>query len=157
MGSTDKSFSNTRQKWMYREILVREYEQEFAELPEDPKLFKLCSDAGFLKSIGKGQFFNYTWWRWLEDMKIHVECTQYIEMKEREGGFVETRRSAQSWMWRSTFIKDVTVFIWWSNLLFRDRTFSWVRIVNGINKYVTRRKIVQGNLLRRLNDDQSLL
>ena len=37
--------------------LLREYEQKFAELPEDQKLTKLCSDAGFLKDIGKGQFF----------------------------------------------------------------------------------------------------
>ena len=37
--------------------LLREYEQKFAELPEDPKLNKLWSDVGFLKDIGKGQFF----------------------------------------------------------------------------------------------------
>ena len=37
--------------------LLREYEHNFAELPEDQKVAKLCSDAGFLKDIGKGQFF----------------------------------------------------------------------------------------------------
>ena len=51
--------------------------------------------------------------------------------------------------------------------LFRDRTVSWVRIVNGINKYVTEtseeihiasiENRVQGNLSRRLNHDQSRL
>ena len=39
---------------------LREYEQKFAELPDQEKLTKLCSNAGFLKDIGKGQFFIYT-------------------------------------------------------------------------------------------------
>ena len=50
---------------------------------------------------------------------------------------------------------------------FRDRTCSWVSIVNGVNKYVTetseeilvasvgeRERGVQGNLLRRLDHDR---
>ena len=37
--------------------LLQEYEQKFAELLDDQKLSKLCKDAGFLKEIGKGQFF----------------------------------------------------------------------------------------------------
>ena len=63
--------------------------------------------------------------------KHHDESTPHLEVRKHpawESGFVETRRSAQSWMWRSTFIKDVIVL--------RDRTVSWVRIVKGINKYV---------------------
>ena len=37
--------------------LLREYEPELAELPEQQKLTKLCSDAGFLNNIGKAQCF----------------------------------------------------------------------------------------------------
>ena len=37
--------------------LLREYEQKFAELPEQQKLTKLCSNAGFSNNIEKGQFF----------------------------------------------------------------------------------------------------
>ena len=36
--------------------LLRENERKFAELPEDQKLTKLCSDAGS-KIVEKGQFF----------------------------------------------------------------------------------------------------
>ena len=39
--------------------LLREDEQKLAELPDDQKLSKLCSDAGFLKGIGKGQLILY--------------------------------------------------------------------------------------------------
>ena len=40
-----------------QEDLLQEFERKFAELTADQKLSKLCSDAGFVKEIGKGQFF----------------------------------------------------------------------------------------------------
>ena len=41
----------------YKEHMLRECEQKFAELREQEKLTKLCSNAGFSKNIEKGQFF----------------------------------------------------------------------------------------------------
>ena len=38
------------------EYLLREYEEKIAELPEQQKLTKLCSNTCFLKNTGKGQF-----------------------------------------------------------------------------------------------------
>ena len=61
--------------------------------------------------------------------KDHVESILYLAVMNHptwKGGSVETR-----------IIKDITV---WKSLIessFRDRTISWVRIVNGINKYET--------------------
>ena len=49
--------------------------------------------------------------------RIFVESIHCLEVKkhpEWEGGFSETRKSAQSWMWRSAFIKDVAVLKSWS-------------------------------------------
>ena len=43
-----------------QEDLLQEYERKFAELPGDQKLSKLYKDAGFLKKIEEGQFFNTT-------------------------------------------------------------------------------------------------
>ena len=37
--------------------LLRGYEQKFAELPEQQKLTKLCSNAGFSKNIDKRHLF----------------------------------------------------------------------------------------------------
>ena len=37
--------------------LLCEHEQKFADPPEQEKLTKLCSNAGFSKNIEKGQFF----------------------------------------------------------------------------------------------------
>ena len=36
---------------------LQNYERKFTELLDDQKLSKQCSDAGFLKEIGKGHFF----------------------------------------------------------------------------------------------------
>ena len=66
----------------------------------------------------------------------------YVASKRRSipserGGFSETRESARSWTWRSAFIKKrygIEIMI---ESLFRDGTASWVRIVIGVNKYVT--------------------
>ena len=49
--------------------LLREYEQKFAKLPEQQKLTKLCSNAGFSKNIDKGQFFITLDEEGLDDMK----------------------------------------------------------------------------------------
>ena len=71
----------------------------------------------------------------------YVESTHYLEIRkhpERDGGFVETRKSAQSWMRRSTFIKDVTVLISWLNPYFETKQFhgfaSWVELANTSQK-----------------------
>ena len=83
--------------------LLREYEQKFAELPEQQKLTKLCSNACFSTNIEKGQLFitleddDDA----LDDMKGSVEGIPYLEVRNHptcEGGSVETRRSAQSSM-----------------------------------------------------------
>ena len=58
--------------------------------------------------------------------KDHVERKLCIEVRNPptwEGGSVETRRSTQSWMWRSVIIKDVTVWKSWSNLYFVTERF----------------------------------
>ena len=120
--------------------LLREYEQKFAELPDDQKLSKLCSDAGFLKEIGKGQFFITLDQEVFDEMK--TLCREYTLPRSEEASRV------RGWILGNTKIGpvlDAKVCLHQERYgieiliesLFRDRTVSWVRIVNGINKYVT--------------------
>ena len=120
--------------------LLREYEQRLAELPEDQKLSKQCSDAGFLKSIGKGQFFITLEEEGTDDMK--TLCREYTLPRSEEAS------RARGWIRGNTMIGpvlDVKVHFHQGRYgvdimiesLSRDRTVSWVRVVNGINKYVT--------------------
>ena len=120
--------------------LLREYEQKFAELPEDQKLTKLCSDAGFSKNIEKRQFFITLDEEGPGDTK--TSCREYTLPRSEETSRV------RGWIRGNTKIGpvlDVKVCFHHGRYgvevmiesLFRDRTVSWVRIVNGINKYVT--------------------
>ena len=62
--------------------LLREYEQEFAELLEQEKLTKLCSNAGFSKNIEKGQFFTA-----LDEYTLHClkgSCREYTLPRSEE-------------------------------------------------------------------------
>ena len=83
-------------------------------------------------------FFEEYWQRTvLHDLMIwkhHVESTPYLEVTKHpawEGGFVETRNTAQFWMWRSAIIKDLTVLRSWPNLYFETEQFlgfaSWTK------------------------------
>ena len=151
--------------------LLREYEQKFADLPEQEKLSKLCCDASF-KIVGKGQFFiTLVVEERPDEMKnLCVESTFYLEVRKHpawEGGFVETQKSAQSWMWKSAVLKDVTVWRSLSNLYFETEQFlgfaSWTETTSTWPKRQKKfllqalRTEVQGNLSRRPNHDQSRL
>ena len=119
--------------------LLREYEQKFAELLEHQKLTKLCSKAGFSKNIEKGQFFST-----LDDALDEVKgsCREHTSLRSEESF------PRGVWIRGSTKIGQVLDMKVCSHQgrygveimigsLFRDRTVSWIRIVNGINKYVT--------------------
>ena len=101
---------------------MHEYERKF----KDQKLSKLCSDAG-LKLVNDNR------------CNIYAENTRCFETRRRlvqEDGFSRIRESAQSWtkVCRHEDRYSVDVLV---QSLFQDRTVSGVRIVNGVDKYVT--------------------
>ena len=120
--SIAETLTNVQQRWN----LVQEYERKFEHLSEDQKLSKLCSDAG-LKLVERGR------------CNIFADNTQCLVTRRRlvqEDGFLRTQESDQSWTkvchHEDQYINEVLV-----KYLFQDRTASWVRIVNGVDKNVT--------------------
>ena len=120
--------------------LLRDYEHKFEQLPEDQKLSKLCCDAG-LKILEKGQFYIT-----LDEEEGPDEmknlCREYTLPRSEEASRM------RGWILGNTKIGpvlDVKVclrqrcygFEIMIESLLRDRTVSWVRIMNGINKYVS--------------------
>ena len=93
--------------------LMRECEQKSAELLEQHKLTKLCSDTGFLKNIGNGQFFITLDEEGPDDMK--TLCREFVRGDTKIGP-----------------VLDVKVY-------FHQGRYcvDMVRTVNGINKNVT--------------------
>ena len=120
--------------------LLREYEQRFAELPEQQKLTKLCSNAVFSKNIEKGQLFITLDDDAPDDM--NGSCREYTLPHSVESSRVRGMIRGNT---KIGPIHDVKVCYHHGRYgvdiiiesLFRDRTVSSVRIVIGINKYVT--------------------
>ena len=111
--------------------LLQDYEHKFEQLPEVQKLSKLCSDAG-LKIVDKGQFFITLDDDALDDMK--GSCRKFSLPPSEESSHV------RRWIRGNTKIgpvPDVEVCYHQGRYgveimiesLFRDRTVSWVRIV----------------------------
>ena len=121
-------------------ILLREYELQFANLPEHFHLTKLCSNAGLAKTVEKGQYFTT-----LDDTELDTlkgSCREYTLPRSDQSSQVK------GWIHGNTKIGPVLDVIVCHHQgrygveimiesLFVDLTCSWVRIVNGINKYVT--------------------
>ena len=120
--------------------MPQDYEHKFEQVPEDQQLSKLCSDA-VLKSNEKGHLFST-----LDEEEGPGEMRnlrrEYTLPRSEEASRVS------GWILGNTKIGpvlDVKVYIHQKRFgieimvesLFRDRTVSWVRIVNGINKFVT--------------------
>ena len=138
--------------------LVQDYERRFEQLSDDQKLSKLCSDAG-LRFVERGQYF-FTLDTEERGRMQHL-CREYTMHR------YEKKTRAKGWILKNTKIGPVLdkqvcrhedrysikVLV---ESLFQGRTASWVRIVSGINKYVTestetrRRKSIElrGDLLK---------
>ena len=120
-------------------FLLREKEQKFTDLPERLQLTKLCSNAGLAKTVDKGQYLTTLVDTELDRLKR--SCREYTLPRSDQSSQVK------GWIRGNTKIGPVLdVMVCYHQgrygveimieTLFGDRACSWVRIVNGINKYV---------------------
>ena len=85
---------------------------------------------------------HYTWW-WCNWRWSKESCRENTLPRSEESSHVRnwirgnTKIGPSPGMWKSVIIKDATVWRSWSNPNFVTEQFSWVRILNGISKYVT--------------------
>ena len=101
---------------------VQEYERKFEQLSEDLKLSKLCSDAG-LKLVEKGHEISRC-----PEMKKGTRFRGWILKNTRIGPVLNTEACYHD----DRYSIEVQI-----PSLFEDNTVSWVRIVNGVDKYAT--------------------
>ena len=137
---TEPPIADTHTDGKLQGNLLLNYERILEQLSDHQKLPKLCSDAG-LKSVEQGQFF----------ITLDAEKGPN-EMKNlcREDTQSRNEKASRAKGWRKGNRKicpvmDAKVCLHQERYgieiliesLFRDGTASWVRNVNGINKYVT--------------------
>ena len=98
--------------------LLQEYEQKFAELPDDQKVSELEEESEVMQTDGMSRV--HTW-------SIPSERMDSCKHENRPSLGCEGLPSSRT----------LCVLIsWLKPYVFRDQTVSWLRIVNGINKYV---------------------
>ena len=122
--------------------LLQEYFKKFAECPDDQKLSKLCKDAGFLKEIENGQFFIT-----IEEGSevMQTACREYTQPRNlttsRPRGWIRSHTKigpvldVKLYPHEGRHCIDIMI-----ESLFKDRTVSRVRIVNGTNTSQKRQK-----------------
>ena len=79
--------------------LLREYERKFTHLPDDLRLIGLCSDAGIMKTVAKGQYFMTR-----DDVeldKLGGSCREYTLSRD------DTSSKVKGWIPRNTKIRPV--------------------------------------------------
>ena len=136
---TGLSNAETHTNAQQRKNLVQEYDRTFEQLSEDQKLSKLCSDAG-LKLVERGQYFRTLDTE--EGQEMQHLCREYTMPRN------EKKTRTRGWILKNTRIgpvldikvchhEDQYTIEDLVQSLFQDRTASWVRIVNGVDKYAT--------------------
>ena len=133
--------------------LLREYKRKFANLPDDLRLIRLCSDAGFMKTVSRGQYFVTL--DEAQPAKLDGACREYTLPRD------EQLSKVKGWIRGDTKIGpvlEVTVSYHQGrygieiriNSIFGDGSHSWVLIENGLNKYVME---MSEEIQQNLNDE----
>ena len=137
---TEPPTADPRTDEQRRRNLLQDYGQKSEQLSDNQKLSKLCSDAG-LKTVARGQYFITLGTAEGPSGMVHL-CLECSLPRN------DPRTRASLWIRRNTKIgpvlnmhvchhKDRYRIEIEVRSLFQDRTASWVRIVNGVEKYVT--------------------
>ena len=117
--------------------LLREYKRKFANLPDDLRLIRLCSDAGFMKTVARGQY-SVTLDE-AELAKLDGSCREYTLLRD------DQLSKVKGWIRGNTTIGpvvEVTVSYHRGrygigiriNSLFGDGSHSWVMIGKWIEQ-----------------------
>ena len=124
------------QHHQHRETFLQDYFENFAGLLEfeGRKLSTVCKNAGFLKKIEKRQFFIT-----IEEGSevMQTACREYTHSRNlttsRPRGWIRSNAKigpvldVKLYLHEGRYCIDIMI-----------ESVSWVRIVNGINKYVTK-------------------
>ena len=111
------------------------------KLPQPDQLIKICTDAGFLKTIEVGQYFMAKHTDEFSQLAEPVTCRVYTLPRD------EKSTDPEGWVPRNTkigFVLELTtsyiqgqqgVEIRFESVK-KDNSHSWVRISHGLNKLV---------------------
>ena len=120
---------------------LREYKKEIKDLLEDLRIDKICSEAGFVRTVVPGQYFVTIGDTELAKLNGPIACRGYTLPRNEESTMAKWCIRENT---RIGLVLEVAVINHQgchgieirNNSLSGDQTHSWVRIGTGMNKYV---------------------
>ena len=125
-----------------QEDLLQKYHERVERLSQQNRVIKICTDAGFLKIVGVGQYFI------TKDTEEFSQFTESVACREYTCQEMKNHLTRKVWIRGNTKIGPVLV-VTTSHLqgkygveiriesVNKDNPHSWVRISHGLNKLVT--------------------
>ena len=125
-----------------QENLLQKYKERVERLPQQDQLIKVCTDAGFQKTVEVGQYFMTKHTDEFSQFTEPVTCREYTLPRD------DKSTDPKGWIQGNTRIGPV-LEVTTSNLqgkygvevriesVNKDNSHSWVRISHGLNKLVT--------------------
>ena len=125
-----------------QENLLQKHKERVERLSQPGGLIKICTDAGFLKTVEIGQYFTTTHTDEFLQIAVPVTCREHTLPRD------ENSTDPKGWIRGNTKIGPV-LEVTTNNLqgkfgveiriesVNKDTSHSWVRISHGLNKLVT--------------------
>ena len=126
-----------------QENLLQKYQERVERLSQQNRVIKICTDAGFLTTVGVGQFFMTKDTEEFSRFTEPVTCREYTLPRD------EKSSDPKGWIRGNTKIGSVlevtTSYLQGKygveiriESVNKDNSHSWVRISHGLNKLVAR-------------------
>ena len=126
-----------------QENLLQKHKERVERLRQQDRLIKFCIDAGFLTTVGVGQYFMTEDTEKFSQLQIlwpvvSTHCQETKNQLTQKVGFEGTLRLDPNWKSQPVTCK---VNMEWMEIIIesvnKDNSHSWVRISHGLNKLVT--------------------
>ena len=125
-----------------QENLLQKYKERVERLPQQDRVLKICTDAGFLKTVDVGQYFMTKHTDEFSQFTEPVTCREYTLPRD------EKSTDPKGWIQGNTKIGPVlevtTSYLQGKygveiriESVNKDNSHTWVRISRGLNKLVT--------------------
>ena len=125
-----------------QENLSQKYKERVEKLPQPNGLIKICTDAGFLKTVEVGQYFMTKHTDEFLQFTEPVTCREYTLQRDEKsadpkGGIRGNTKIGPLLEVTTSYLQgkyEVEIRI---ESLNKDHSHSWVRVSHGMNKLVT--------------------
>ena len=125
-----------------QENLLQKHKKRVEKLPQPDRLIKMCTDAGFLKTVEVGQYFMTKHTNEFLQLAEPVTCREYTLPRD------DKSTDPKGWIQGNTKIGPVlevtTSYLQGKHgveirieSVHKENSHSWVRISHGLNKLVT--------------------